>query len=341
MKAAFVTDIETVEIRDIPTPLISDNEVLIKTATVGVCGSDLHLFRGTHPFRRSPAILGHEIAGEIVDIGKNVTKFSIGDRVTVEPQLGCGECAMCQRGFVNLCYNRTAPGTPKWIGAFSEYFNSDQSILYKLADTTSYECGTLAEPLAVAVHSLNCAKTKTGALVILGCGTIGQLILLLAKRQGYSPIIITDTHKFHRDFALTHGADYAFDPRADDVPAKVKELTSGLGADLVYVSAGSRDILDQAADCTRKCGEIGLVAMITEKIPFYCYDIVFCEKTIFGAMCYTSEDFAEAVRLINEELDVKDYITQCLDGIDKTQEGLDILCQKKTDVIKVLIKISD
>ena len=106
--------------------------MLIKTKTVGVCGSDLHLFRGTHPFRHAPAILGHEIAGDVVEIGSKVTNIKVGDRVTVEPQVGCGECEMCKRGLVSLCSGKKVPGTPEWIGAFSEYFNADEKTVYKL-----------------------------------------------------------------------------------------------------------------------------------------------------------------------------------------------------------------
>lgn len=143
MKAAFVTDVETVEVKEIERPVISDTEVLIRAKTVGVCGSDLHLFRGTHPFRHAPAILGHEIAGEVVETGSAVTKFKVGDRVTVEPQVGCGTCEMCRRGFVSLCADKKVPGTTKWIGAFSEYFNAEERITYPLSDEISYETGRL------------------------------------------------------------------------------------------------------------------------------------------------------------------------------------------------------
>lgn len=341
MKSAFVTEVEKVEVKEIDKPAISDTEVLIQTKTVGICGSDLHLFRGTHPFRHAPAILGHEIAGEVVEVGKKVTKFKVGDRVTVEPQVGCGECEMCRRGYISLCSEKKVPGTPRWIGAFSEYFNAEEAVTYRLADETSYEMGTLAEPLAVAVHTLNHAKCQSGSLVILGAGTIGQLLLAFAKIKGYDPIIVTDTAAFNREFALSHGAAAALDPLADDIPAEVKRLT-GKGADLAIVAAGADNILDQACGCVHKCGEIGIVAMITKVIPFYCYSVVFNEIRTYGAMCYEPKDFAEAVDLINsKKLDLKDYVTQIMEGIDKTQEGLDILSQKKENVVKVLIRVSE
>ncbi|MDR3265344.1 MAG: alcohol dehydrogenase catalytic domain-containing protein, partial [Synergistaceae bacterium] len=171
MKAAVVTGTEIVTIQDVEKPVPQDDEVLIKVVTAGVCGSDLHLFRGTHAFRKPPAILGHEVAGDIVEVGKNVKKFRVGDRVTVEPHVGCGECEFCRRDLVNLCTGKTAPGTSKWIGTFVEYFNAPEKTLYKLDEGVSYEVGTLIEPLAVAVHVLERRSVKEkDCLVILGAG---------------------------------------------------------------------------------------------------------------------------------------------------------------------------
>ena len=340
MRTAVCSGIEEVEIHEIEKPVITETEVLIKTKNVGVCGSDLHLFRGTHPFRHAPAILGHEIAGEIVEVGSKVTKFKVGDRVTVEPQVGCGECEMCKVGAVSLCKNKNVPGTPGWIGTFSEYFNAEESVLYKLEDGISYERGTLTEPLAVAVQVLHRAETKQGSLVILGGGTIGQLLLAVAKKRGFGPIIVTDTVAFNREFALAHGADYAFDPIHDNVEEEVKKITEG-GADLVVVAAGANNILDQACNCTRKRGEVGIVAMITKEIPFYCSAVVFNELRMFGAMCYEREAFRIAAELINDKsFPLDDYVTQVVDGIENTKEGLDILSRKKENTVKVEIKIS-
>lgn len=340
MKAAVCTGIEKVEIQEIDKPVISDTEVLIKTKVVGVCGSDLHLFRGTHPFRHAPAILGHEISGEVVEVGKAVKNLKIGDRVTVEPQVGCGHCEFCDTGAVNLCREKVVPGTPKWIGAFSEYFNAEEKTCYKVKDEISYELATLAEPFAVAIHAVNHAEHKTGTAVILGGGTIGQLVLAAAKAKGYSQIIVTDTQEFNRDFALKHGAAHAFNPITDDVPAEIKKLTNNLGADIVYVAAGADNILDQACQSVRKTGEICLIAMITKNIPFYCYAMVFNELKMYGSMCYETRDFKEAVDLINGGLPLKDYVTQEFDGLDKTQEALDTLSQKKENCVKVEIRVS-
>ena len=167
-----------------------------------------------------------------------------------------------------------------------------------------------------------------------------QLLLAVAKKRGFGPIIVTDTVEFNREFALAHGADYAFDPIHDNVEEEVKKIT-GAGADLVVVAAGANNILDQACNCARKRGEVGIVAMITKEIPFYSYAVVFNELRMFGAMCYEREAFKIAAELVNDKsFLLDDFVTQVVDGIENTKEGLDILSQKKENTVKVEIKIS-
>lgn len=339
MKAAMVTATGCVSIQEVDVPAIKDDEVLIKVRTVGVCGSDLHLFQGTHAFRKPPAILGHEVAGDIVEIGKNVTRFAVGDRVTVEPHRGCGVCEFCQKNLVNLCTAKTAPGTPGWIGTFVEYFNAPEKAVYKLADTVSYEMGTLIEPLAVAVHALGRATVSgRSCIVILGMGTIGLLSQIVAREMGFRTIVCTDTAAFNRETARKLGAAAALDPMTEDVAAKVRELTGGRGADLALVCAGADNILDQASACVCKRGEIGLVSMITKRIPFYCYDLVFNEQTMYGVMTYETRDFAKAAAMVADGLDLSAFVTHKL-PLEHTQKALEILSRKKEDVIKVLVTV--
>ncbi|WP_066315942.1 zinc-binding dehydrogenase [Bacillus sp. FJAT-29814] len=340
MKAAFVVDKNKVEIRDIDVPAIKDDEVLIKVKTVGVCGSDLHLFKGTHAFRKPPVILGHEIAGEVVEIGHNVTKFKVGDRVTVEPHVGCGECEFCIRGLVNICTNKKAPGTPGWIGTFAEYFNAPEKAVYKIEENISYEMGTLVEPLAVAVHALDRVTVKEkDSIAILGSGTIGLLTLVAAREAGYKNIICTDTQEFNLEMAKKQGATLALNPLKEDVVAKVREFTNGRGVDVAIVTADAKVIVDQASSMVRKRGEVGIVAMITEEIPVHTYNFVFNEITLFGAMTYETKDFAKANEMIMNGLDLSDFVTQRL-PLDESQQALDILNEKKENVVKIIVEVS-
>lgn len=340
MKAAYVVEAEKVEVKNIDVPALKDDEVLIKVKTVGVCGSDLHLFKGTHAFRKPPAVLGHEVAGDVVEIGKNVTKFKIGDRVTVEPQVGCGECEFCKQDLVNLCTGKKAPGTPSWIGTFVEYFNAPEKTVYKLNDDISYEMGTLIEPLAVAVHAIDrITVAEKDTLAILGSGTIGLMALVAAREAGYKNIICTDTQEFNLEMARKQGAALTLNPLKEDVVAKVKEFTGGRGVDVALIAADSKVIVDQASSMVRKRGEVGIIAMITEKIPVYTYNFVFNEQTLFGAMTYETKDFAKATEMINNGLDLSDFVTQKL-PLEESQKALDVLSQKKENVVKVIVEVS-
>lgn len=341
MKAAYVTEPKKVEVKDIDKPTLKDDEVLIQVRTVGVCGSDLHLFNGTHPFRNPPAILGHEVAGDIVEMGNDVKGFQIGDRVTVEPHVGCGECEFCEQDLVNICNNKTVPGTPGWNGTFVEYFNAPVKTLHKINDDISYEIGTLIEPLAVSVHAINRITVKEkDTLVILGSGTVGLLALIAAREAGYKNIICTDTQKFNLEMALKHGAKLALNPLEDDVVERVKEFTGGRGADVALVVASAKGIIDQASSLVRKRGEVGIIAMITEKIPVYTYSFVFNEQTLFGAMTYEGKDFAQATEMINDGLCLNDFITQRV-SLEESQRGLDTLVEKKENVVKVIVEVSN
>jgi L-iditol 2-dehydrogenase len=339
MKAAFVVDQEKVEIRDIDIPKIKSDEVLIKVKAVGVCGSDLHLFRGTHPFRKPPAILGHEVAGDIIEVGDQVSNLKVGDRVTVEPQQGCGKCEFCQQGMVNLCLSKKSPGTPDWNGTFAEYFNAPAQVVHQVTDNVSYEMATLIEPLAVAVHSVGkITVNDKDTLVILGSGTIGLLTLVVAGESGYQNIICTDTQDFNLSMAKKHGAKLVLNPLQDDVVAKVREFTGGKGADVVLVIADAKNIIDQASSMVRKRGEVGMVAVISEKIPVYPFNFVANEMNLFGVSSYETKDFVKATEMINNGLDLTDFVTQKF-GLDESQKALSILNEKKKHVVKIVVEV--
>ncbi len=341
MKAAFVVEPGKVEIREIDKPVMKDDEVMIKVRTAGVCGSDLHLFKGTHAFRKPPAILGHEVAGEIVQTGKDVKGLRMGDRVTVEPHIGCGECEFCKQSLVNLCVNKTAPGTPSWIGTFVEYFNAPAKAVYKLSDSVGYPMGTLIEPLAVAVHAISRITGKQkDSIAILGSGTIGLMALVAAREAGFKNIICTDTQAFNLAMAIKHGAKLALNPLNEDVVSKAMKFTNGRGVDVALVAADSTEIVDQASAMVRKRGEVGIIAMITHPIPVYTYRFVFNELTLFGAMTYETRDFVKAAHMINNGLDLSDFLTQKL-ALSQSQKALDILNKKEESVVKVIVEVGE
>jgi len=339
MKAAYVVDLKKTEIRDIAKPEPQKGEVLIKVKTVGVCGSDLHVFMGVHAFRKPPVILGHEISGEVCEVGEGVTKFKVGDRVTVKPAVACGECETCKNGMENLCLNNKAPGTPKWIGTFVEYFPAPEEVVYHIADETDYATATLTEPLAVAVHVMNLPqKKKKNSIAIIGCGSVGLLTMFLAQKAGYKKIIAIDPADYNREVSLKLGASLTINPITEDTCKTVNVFTDGHGVDLCIVAAGAPSILDQASAITRKGGEVVLVSMITKPQEVNSYAYVNKEQTLYGSNLYDTKDFEEALSITNGGTDMSVFVTQQL-PLEDVQHAMELLSEKKENVVKIILTL--
>jgi L-iditol 2-dehydrogenase len=199
MKAAILENTGRIEVRDVRDLRPAPDELLIKTAYAGVCGSDLHAFRGKHPFRTPPVILGHEVAGTVVECGAGVEGFRPGDRVTVMPLLPCGSCPQCQMGRTNICRNKRVPGVREWLGLFTEYSLAKASVVFKLGRATPFELGVLAEPLAVGIHSVfrQARLTAGDRVIVLGAGPIGIFTAMAARAAGAGEIVVTDLLDFN------------------------------------------------------------------------------------------------------------------------------------------------
>lgn len=338
MRAAMLVDTKKIETKLVDIPQIDDDEVLIKVKYAGVCGSDLHLFRGMHPFRKPPVILGHEVIGKVVKIGKNVTNISIGDVVTVEPHKVIEECEYSKKGLINIAEHKTAPGTGDWVGTFVEYFNAPEKFTHKLDNKVSFESGVLAEPMAVAVHALNrFSKPEGETLTIIGSGSIGLLATLVAKNTNkYKKIINVDIDDFNLKKALEIGADNVINSGEEDLIEAVNKLTNNKGSEHVLVATGYPEILNDVGKITKKRGEVVLVSMITKNIPYYSYDLVFKELTLIGSMTYTSKDFKETMSLINNGIKCDNLITQKF-SLEDSQKALNLLSNKEEGAIKILI----
>lgn len=340
MKAVYVEEKLKTSIREIDVPLLGNKEVLIKTCYAGICGSDLHVYMDTHAFRKPPVILGHELTGTVVKIGNEVTKVRIGDKVTVLPLKSCNICKMCREGFQQHCDNKIVPGTIKWLGAMVEYFNADEELVYKLGDAIGLKLGVLAEPLAVAVHAINkIPKNHRNSLLILGGGTLGTLILTVAKQIGFTKVMVTDVINYNLEVALNCKADRVVNVLKEDVEQAVKEEFGEEKADAVVITASAPNILDQAISCVGTTRTIVYLSMITTPLTFNTYPIVYKEINLVGSLVYTEKDFSEAIRLLS--LDVSNYeklISHCYD-IDQVQKAFEMMESKKEGFVKVVIKL--
>lgn len=337
MKAAVLKDAFRVEIEQVPQPTVGEQDVLIKVKASGICGSDLHAYKGVHPFRKPPVILGHEVAGEVVAIGKAVRAIKVGDRVTVEPHISCGRCSSCRKSLPNLCRHKVVPGVGNWLGAFAEYFAAPESQVYVLPDSLSYDGGALVEPLAVAVRSVRRSRLAFGeSVAILGSGPIGLLIAMLARKAGARPVMATDILPYNLSIANSVGA-VGVNVTQEDLYARGAVLTNEEGFDVVFVTSGTRECLNEAVQLAGPCGRVVVIAMFNSELPITPYRVVSTEQAVIGALTYTPDDFQKAMDLLAQsEMDLTPLITRHV-SLEQLDEELKAIAHRTHDTIKSIL----
>lgn len=340
MRAVYAEHPFSIGIRDIDIPNIRDDEVLIKVAYAGICGSDLHAYHGLHAFRKPPVMLGHEVSGTIAKMGPSVSGLRLGQPVSVMPQINCGQCRACRKGRPHLCENRIMPAMPGWngLGTFGDYFAAPASVICPLGDVP-LDLGALTEPLAVATHLMSrIPKDHDDELVIIGAGTIGLLLLLIAPSYGFKKILITDIIDKNLELAKELGAEEGVNALSCDAVQAVKQSFGALGCENIIVAAGGPDIMDQAIQMARPGANIMFVAMITSDSSFGTYPIVFKELNILGSFNYTLADFDTAIHFLRSDGDRIRRIITHVKSIDDAAEAFHILDKKSEFAVKILLQ---
>ena len=340
MKAAVLTDAYKVVIKDVDRPAVQKNDVLIRVKSTGICGSDLYVYRGVHPFRKPPAIMGHELSGVVEETGEDVHRIKVGDRVAVEPAVGCGVCEPCLAHRYNICEHKRGPGlVPDWHGSFAEYFLAPESCVYEIPMDLDFTIGALKEPLAVAVHAVRRAGISLGdSLAILGGGTIGLLCLMVAQKAGASKILVTDMYEHNLEVARRLGAHLTVNPNEGLPPSQTDgELKDGL--DCVIIAAGVTAAWGDATRLSKRGGRICIVGMIKEPVEVDFLDFIRQEKSVSASWNFTREDFVTAIEMARE-LDIDGIISHRF-GLDRTADALDLMYSKPEEVIKIIINPGD
>ena len=339
MKTAILKDIKKITMGSEEMPVLNAGEVLIKVKYAGVCGSDLHAYKGMHPFRKPPVILGHEVVGTVCDTAPDVSQFKKDDLVTVMPAYSCGNCILCRSGKTNICLNKLVPGMPGWTGTFAEYFKAPAKITYPLSPGISAEGGVLAEPLATAVHSVRMAGVGEGRQVlILGGGTIGILAAMVAKAQGAKSVAITDVFDFNLRMAgKLCGADCYNALQANVQEALLDAYPEKF--DSVILCASAEETIHQSVALVRRGGRIVVTGMYLKPIPFNFIDLTLGEIAMLGSQIYTDEDFKIALQLLAERrFDFTEIVTHKL-PLEKADEALRILSDHSENAVKILLEM--
>lgn len=275
------------ELWDLPLPKPGPNEALIKMKVLAICGTDLHIYNWD-PWSQHrvqpPRVIGHEFAGEIVEVGHEVKKFKVGDYVTGEGHLACGFCRMCRTGQAHICEDWRGLGYDV-DGAFAEYLVLPETNLWRNRPDLAPEIAAIQDPLGNAVHSVFAADCVGRRVVVFGCGPVGLLAIAVLKSIGAARIIALDrSNKFRLDLARQVGADEVLDiARIDDVPAAIREIAGGRGPDVTIEIAGTKSAVQAAVSAVRPGGDVVLLGIPNERVDLdVAEEIVFKAITIHG-----------------------------------------------------------
>lgn len=268
---------------------------------IGVCGSDIHVYHGEHPFTSYPVTQGHEVSGEVVKTGTAVSGIKPGQKVTIQPQVVCGRCYPCRHGKYNLCEELKVMGF-QTTGVASHYFAVDQAKVTPLPDEMSYDEGAMIEPLAVAVHAVRRAGDVKGAkIAVLGAGPIGILVAQAAKGMGADQVMITDVSSLRLEKAKECGVDFCVNTRNQDFGEAMVHNFGPDKADVIYDCAGNNITMGQAIKYARKGSVIILVAVFAGPGQLDLAVLNDHELDLNTSMMYRNEDYLDAIRLVNEK----------------------------------------
>ena len=302
MNALLLKKYLELELADMPRPEVAADEVLVRVAACGICGSDVHGFDGSTGRRIPPLIMGHEAAGVVAAAGPAVRGFREGDRVTFDSTIWCGECFYCRRGEVNLCDNRqvlgVSPGEYRRHGAFAEYVTVPHRVMYKLPDALSFEHAAMIEAVSVAVHAVGLTPVKLDdTAVVVGSGMIGVLVIQALKLAGCGRVIAVDVDDAKLKLAAELGADAQVNAQAADAAEAIRTLTGSRGADVALEVVGTTASLQTALAGVRKGGALTLVGNLAPKVELPLQSVVTRQIRVMGS-CASSGEYPACIGLL-------------------------------------------
>ena len=321
MRRIVIPKANKASLEDVGKPEPGFDEICLKVAYCGICGSDLHAFKGEHPFVPLPATPGHEFSGVISSIGESVSKFKVGDRVTVEPSLVCGKCYNCKIGRYNICEELRVMGC-QGDGAMSDYLVVPVDKVIPIPNTLSLKHATLVEPLAVGVHAVK----KGGNLfnknvVIIGAGMIGLAVLVCVVKAGAERIIVTDLSEERLELAKKLGATQIINVSKKNPVEKILEEQPYEGIDFVFECVGVETSIRNAMDLIRKGGRVVVVGVFGNEVRVNMANVQDREQEIVGSLMYTRRDYTEAVQMIANSSFSPDLFITAIFPLEKAEEA--------------------
>jgi len=310
-------------------------EALVKIYSSGICGSDLTIVSGNHPRATAPLIIGHEFAGEIVELPPpDQSQFQVGDKVTLFPLLSCGHCYACRNGLGHVCSTLRVIGFDR-NGGMAEFVNLPIDNLIKLPQTMSYEVGSLLEPLSVAVHAVNMVSIESGKkILVIGAGPIGLLIAMVLKYYDVKEVYITDINDHRLEIAASLGLD-TINSLKTNILEYINDKTNGDLADIIFEVAGVQESARQMTELLRPRGSIVNVSVFKKQPVVDMRAVNFKELTIVGSRVYARDDFLKAIE-ISSQIPLAKIVTHRL-PLTEVANAFNLF-KEKENVCKVLFK---
>jgi L-iditol 2-dehydrogenase len=298
MKQAVMTQPGKIEFREVECPQPDADEVLLKIRRIGICGSDIHVFHGQHPYTTYPVVQGHEVGAVVAQIGSQVHGLEIGDKVVFLPQVTCGECYPCRHGLYHICDNLKVMGF-QTNGAAQEYFSVKASQVLKVPAEVSLDQAALIEPVSVAVHALSRAGDVRGKrVVVLGAGTIGNLVGQVAQASGATGVLITDISDYKLAKAHQCGLMHTANTRRENLSQAILDTFGPDKADLILECVGIQETINQAIETARKGSTIVIVGVFAKKPVVDIGVVQDHELSLVGTLMYQKKDFERAIDLV-------------------------------------------
>ncbi|MDR3412625.1 MAG: zinc-binding alcohol dehydrogenase family protein [Formivibrio sp.] len=315
MKSVLLQSPGDIKIAEIDPTVRKPDEVLIKVHSMGICGSDIGAYRGVNPLVTYPRVIGHEVAGEVLELPENETELKVGDRVLLEPYVYCGKCYPCSIGHTNCCENLTVRGV-HIEGGMAEYVSHPRKLMHKVPDNIPWNIVPMAEPLVISMHAIKQSETKAGEhVVITGAGQIGLLAAQYALTIGAIPIVVDPVDE-RLELSRKLGVTHTINPVTQDAIAEIKAITHDRMAEVVIEASGDARAIRGAIDYVSYAGRISLVGWPKNDIPLPTALFTKKELTIRGSRNSVGQ-FPESLRLISEgKVNVAALLTKTVSFVD-------------------------
>jgi len=340
MKALLLSEYRHLASVDLPTPEPGPNELLIRVAACGICGSDVHGYDGSSGRRIPPIVMGHEAAGVVEGLGQGVSAFKKGDRVTFDSTLSCGECDRCRGGEINLCDRRQVFGVScgdyRRNGAFAEFLAVPAHITYKLPDNLKFAEAAMLEAVAVALHAVSLAPiTRDTTALVLGAGTIGLLMQQALRVAGCSRVFVADIDETRLKLSSELGATGVLQsgPNLFD---ELEKLSGGRGVDVAIEAVGISHTVAAAIDSVRKGGNVVLVGNIAPEVTINLQKVVTRQIRLQGS-CASAGEYPRAIELMSAgRINVKPLIT-AIAALADGPRWFERLYRREPNLMKVVL----